>query len=342
MENPRRFIVRLYQPTDFNAVLGAVQAAELADALPLCTSAEYLRARLRPTPRDARLNPADDQWVAVLREAGVVAFADGWLVGASAERSYRTACYVHPDYRARGIGRALLTRQCQRAKAIARRLSTAGAPVTVTLGARALEQQASALAVFAAVGLPRVRTHLQMRRELADLLPAVRLPLGLRLDSWLDPRTDEAVWQAHDEAFSGHWGHITEPFEDFIRRMALGHVRREHSFVAWAGGQVAGACLNDVSEAARAVDEPAWINNLFVRRAWRRRGLGRALVAASLERAKQLGYTRTSLNVDAENPTGAVRLYEAAGFQLVTRRFIYQRAFSAVADEGRRADSERR
>ena len=106
MENSPPFIIRLYQPTDFNVALAAIQAAVRADSLPETVTADELRVRLGVPHHDHRLNPADDVWVVAVPAAGVVAYADGWLVGADAARSYRTACFVHPDYRGRGIGRA--------------------------------------------------------------------------------------------------------------------------------------------------------------------------------------------------------------------------------------------
>ncbi len=48
--------------------------------------------------------------------------------------------------------------------------------------------------------------------------------------------------------------------------------------------------------------------------AWRRRGLAKALLARSLVAAREAGFTSAGLGVDAENPTGALGLYESLGF----------------------------
>ena len=90
-------------------MLGLIQAASLADSLPQPTTAAELRARLQMPHDDPGLNPADDSWVVSVAAAGVVAYADGWLTGQAGQRSYRTECFVQPEYRGRGIGRALLT-----------------------------------------------------------------------------------------------------------------------------------------------------------------------------------------------------------------------------------------
>ena len=61
-----------------------------------------------------------------------------------------------------------------------------------------------------------------------------------------------------------------------------------------------------------------WLKDVAVREAERGRGLGRALVATGLAEFARRGARRVGLKVDADNPTGAVALYERLGF--VTER----------------------
>jgi ribosomal protein S18 acetylase RimI-like enzyme len=56
---------------------------------------------------------------------------------------------------------------------------------------------------------------------------------------------------------------------------------------------------------------------------WRHRGIGSALISASAATAQRFGYQRASLRVDADNATGAVGLYERAGFLRARRRVSY-------------------
>ena len=51
-----------------------------------------------------------------------------------------------------------------------------------------------------------------------------------------------------------------------------------------------------------------------MRPAWRRRGLGGLLLATALESYRAAGYERSVLTVDTGNATGALRLYERAGY----------------------------
>jgi mycothiol synthase len=64
---------------------------------------------------------------------------------------------------------------------------------------------------------------------------------------------------------------------------------------------------------------------LGVRRRWRRRGLGLALLLQSFTDFRRRGATRVGLGVDAESPTGAVSLYEQAGMQVVRRNDAYEK-----------------
>lgn len=58
-----------------------------------------------------------------------------------------------------------------------------------------------------------------------------------------------------------------------------------------------------------------WLEHVSVRRPWRGRGVAKALIAASLEVLRDRGMQVAALGVDAQNPNGALALYEALGFR---------------------------
>ena len=68
-----------------------------------------------------------------------------------------------------------------------------------------------------------------------------------------------------------------------------------------------------------------WVDTLAVRRPWRRRGLGLALLLHSFRELRARGRERVGLGVDGENTTGAVRLYERAGMHVARRSDTYER-----------------
>jgi ribosomal protein S18 acetylase RimI-like enzyme len=59
--------------------------------------------------------------------------------------------------------------------------------------------------------------------------------------------------------------------------------------------------------------DDCWLEDLYVREQDRRAGLGQALVAAAIERARERGCGRIELDVSQQNP-GAWALYERMGF----------------------------
>ena len=69
-----------------------------------------------------------------------------------------------------------------------------------------------------------------------------------------------------------------------------------------------------------------WTDPVYVRRPWRKRGLARALLARALLKLKELGMTEAALGVDAQNPNGALGLYESLGFRQLKRWVTYRKA----------------
>ena len=70
---------------------------------------------------------------------------------------------------------------------------------------------------------------------------------------------------------------------------------------------------------------------MAVHRDWRRRGVGRALMAEAIEWAPIAGYTRIQLDVYERN-TAAIRLYEQFGFQHEGRRNRFVREGDTYLD----------
>ena len=64
---------------------------------------------------------------------------------------------------------------------------------------------------------------------------------------------------------------------------------------------------------------------LSVRRPWRGKGIAKALIACSLKLLKDRGMTEAALGVDAENPSGAMQLYQKMDFRIVKRGGIYRK-----------------
>ena len=118
--------------------------------------------------------------------------------------------------------------------------------------------------------------------------------------------------------FSAWYGN-REPGEEKIRAsveriMAGGD--GEYLLGEVAGGQApAGVCQLRFRWSVWKSAPDCWLEDLFVREEARRAGLGRALIEAALERAREHGCRRIELDVNEANAP-ALALYEACGFQL--------------------------
>lgn len=184
----------------------------------------------------------------------------------------------------------------------------------ITLGA-----DAAARTLLEGRGYRDVRRHYVMAIELDFEPDAPQLPDGLAIDTF---REDEAraFQAAAGEAFAEEWGFHTLPFEEWWELRKADD--KSLWFVIRDGGEIA----------ALARCEPMLgggsVGMLAVRKPWRRRGLGRALLLHAFGEFRRRGFDRASLGVDSENPTGATRLYESVGMRVESEHVTFEKAFA--------------
>lgn len=237
-------------------------------------------------------------------------------------REYRVWGAVEPAYRGRGIGSALLAANEERARALA----AAQRPDRPTaLGASAAEGRPGA-ALLTRAGYDVVRWFLEMVRPHLDDVEEVPLPDGIELRP-VTPEQHVTVWRANREAFRDHWGGSDESEEAMQRLLDDPDTDTSLWLTAWDGNDIAGGVWNMIfPEENRALGlRRGWLGSVYTRRPWRRRGLARALISRSLLLLRERGMTSAALGVDAANPTGALGLYEAAGFKVHERFMAFRR-----------------
>jgi ribosomal protein S18 acetylase RimI-like enzyme len=100
--------------------------------------------------------------------------------------------------------------------------------------------------------------------------------------------------------------------------------------VAWDGDEIAGQVRSFISaeENERFGRKRGYTEHITVRRPWRRRGLARALIAASFPLLRARGMTEAALGVDTENVSGALRVYEGCGFRPIARSTTYRKSLA--------------
>jgi ribosomal protein S18 acetylase RimI-like enzyme len=152
------------------------------------------------------------------------------------------------------------------------------------------------------------------------------LPDGLEVR----PMTRELaphIWKADHEAFRDHWGGADDSEASYLRWFESPEFQPELCVVAWDGDEVAGAVLNAIyaHENAELGLRRGWLDSVFTRRQWRGRGLARALIARSVHLLAERGMDTATLGVDADNPSGALGLYESCGFVKVDGGAAWQK-----------------
>lgn len=170
-------------------------------------------------------------------------------------------------------------------------------------------------------GFEVVRHFVRMEVDHAEQPAEPVWPDGITVRTFR-PGDARAVYDATQEAFLDHWDPFEISYEEWLRwgPKASGFDPGLW-FVAEDDGEIAGAAL------CKPAREPGGglVAVLAVRRPWRRRGLGRALLLHSFGEFRRRGYRKTELGVDAENLTGAVRLYERAGMRVAKRFPMFER-----------------
>ena len=257
-------------------------------------------------------------------EGVVVGYAEaGWETDNDGGRDYGAWWQVHPDWRGRGLGDVLLRWLEERQAAVA---ASHPADIDKRLDSWAGEGETERIAQLEAHGFQIVRYDFEMERPTLDEIPDLPLPDGIELRPALEEHL-RRIWETEVEVFRDHWGSIDDSEASFERTRA--DPRRNMSLwvVAWQGDEIVGQVLNRIDRQANEELglKRGWVSSVGVRRAWRRQGIARALVARSLQVLREAGMTSAGLGVDAENPHGALGAYESVGFGVVRTERVYRK-----------------
>lgn len=305
-----------------------VANAELeADGIDERRTVEDVAANLRhPSPgfdarRDLLVAEVDGEVVAHGRV--------DWVDTTDGLREYRTHGYVDPAWRRRGVGRALHRANVARLREIASEHDT---DRPRWLGMWTNERSAGAMAIARSEAFEAVRWFFEMLRPRIDTEPPdlPPMPAGLEVRP-VEPDRLWQLWQADVEAFQDHWGGFDASEENFTRWQKSPEFDPSLFVVAWDGDEIAGGVMNAINAAENSQlgVRRGWLDSVFTRRPWRRRGLARALIARSLHLLAERGMDTAMLGVDADNPSGALGLYEGFGFAVAERGIAWRKPMEA-------------
>jgi GNAT superfamily N-acetyltransferase len=269
-------------------------------------------------------NPETDIHTVFGADGRLLGLVEVWMTGKPPVHPFVRVC-VHPDYREKGIWEYLLQWGEVRSRA-ALDLTPADLRIAVVTGAQ--NHDHASIRTIEKLGWSLLRSFYRMAIDF-DIRPDVpELPAGIIIRPY-DPATETvAVYNTLIDSFRDHFGYVEQPFEH-------GFAEFKHNlidvpgfdpatwFVAMDGDQMAGICL------CRAVDmednQSGWVNDLGVRRSWRKQGLGYAMLKHAFADFYARGQKRAALGVDASSLTGALRLYERAGMHVVRQFDQYEK-----------------
>jgi len=298
--------VRRASHDDIEAIAAVLVADDLADTGQSDYDADFVRNQWAVAGFDA----AHDAWVVLGPDDMVVAAGNVMPDGETRLKSWGV---VHPEHRGLGLGSALL--DLMEARAAERLAGVAGATFHHSIG----DVDEAARAMVLARGFTFVRSFRHMQVDLDGPWEPGEPPTGIELR---DMRSEHDLARAHAifvEAFADEWGYRVIPFEEWRSlEVETGGFDPSLWLLATEGEEAVGA-LNAVVWGDRG-----WIGELGVRREWRGRGIGAALLGRSFATFAERGLPRVMLNVDFENPTGAMGLYEKVGMRVVRGYDVYE------------------
>ena len=222
---------------------------------------------------------------------------------------------VHPAHTGRGLASHLLAWVEQRAQEYLPQVPP-GIPARLVLTIPDIHQAGKQVVLDH--GYQPVRHYFRMVIDLNELPAPPVWPEGIQVRTYQPGEDDWPTMRLIRDAFRDHWGVVetdeTVSMEGW-RKMRLEDPEFDPTlyFLALDGDQMVGASLCW----PRLPDDPrmGYIQTLGVRRDWRKRGLGEALLRHSFQEFYHRGQARAGLIVDADSLTNAVRLYEKAGMR---------------------------
>jgi ribosomal protein S18 acetylase RimI-like enzyme len=245
----------------------------------------------------------------------LIAYADVWGVLPPYVR-VNTWVRVHPAYKNRGIGWVLNHWVEERAREYMQKAEVD--LQTFTVNYMNIKDQPS-IQLLTDLGAKPVRYSFVMEGELpAEISPPI-LPEDITFRT-IDPAEYKKIYYLKEEAFEDHWGHIGTTDEEGLKEFESEHLQDPNYdpdlwFAAEANGEMVGMIFGNKSTPFGS--DYGWVSILGVKREWRHKKIGKALMLYFFQKIKEKGSTKVGLSVDSDSLTGATRLYESVGLHVI-------------------------
>jgi mycothiol synthase len=256
-----------------------------------------------------------------LIEAPDGSFAGYMAIFSTGNVLHQADIYVHPDHTERGLGTYLVRLSEARAQSWIDE-APAGKKVVLWNPVNATNAQANKL--LQNLGYHEMRHFWRMQASLTSEPAAPVLPDGFTIRPCREGLDERAIFEAGREAYRDHWNMGPTTFDEWMQGKYGERYDPSLWFQLLDGEEIAGIAVCKVFS-----EDMGLVADLCVRRPWRKRGFGGALLQHAFREFYHRGFRKVGLSVDSQNPTGATRLYERAGMS-VTRNFvIYEKELRA-------------
>ena len=304
---PPGYVTRPPRPDEVAAVADLIIATDLVEYGQADYSVKELAADWREFDLDR------NAWVVTAPNGAIAGYGSLWELGGV---DLNADVYVHPEQTGRGIGTQLVRVSEARAREY---VPLAPPDARVVLHNHVNSANAAACELLRGEGYAAVRYFLRMIADLDEPPPAPEWPAGLRVHVCVPGEDEPRFYAASEEAMRDHWGHVPLSFEEWRKEFVGEHFAPDLWFLVLDDDEPAGVAI------CRYYLDMGFVRTLAVRKPWRERGLGLALLRHAFGEFYRRGKRQVGLGVDAESPTGATRLYERAGMRVAARYATFEK-----------------
>jgi ribosomal protein S18 acetylase RimI-like enzyme len=171
-------------------------------------------------------------------------------------------------------------------------------------------------------GYRRARHSFRMQVDLDEDLPKPEWPDDVSVRTMRDGE-EHRVYEAQMASFADTWMFAPDPYDVWLHWMVEEpSFDRSLWFVAEQDGEPTGMVIARAPEHEPGV---GWVRILGVLPEHRRRGIGQALLQHTFAEFARRGFAAVGLGVDAENPTGALRVYGRAGMHVERTHLVFEK-----------------
>jgi len=311
---------RLRGESDYPHMAALINTCKTADSVERATSADDVARTYRHLEH---CDPRTDTLFAEV-DGRLIAYGRIWWEQLSdGIRTYHPFGFLHPDWRGKGLGSAMWAAAEARCREIA---ATHPAETPKFFQVEPFETEKALVALLERRGFQPARYETHMVRDLSEPFPEAPMPPGLEVRP-VTPEHYRPIFEASNEAFRDHWGVRDQSEEEYQSQLEDPDFRPELWMVAWDGDQIASVIHNyiDQKDNEEYQRKRGYTEGICTRRPWRKLGLARSLLVQSMKMFLEMGMTETALSADSQNISGAMRLYEGAGYRVVKQQIIFRK-----------------